>query len=417
MKRYLICLIAIVLVTCSVFADKPVPILGTELGEIDPDVVTKVEEIFAESGMPSMALAIVVGDELAWARGLGEQPDLSTIYMIGSINKAYIATAFLSQVEDGLIEPEDDVSDYLPFEFRNPSAPDMPITLRMLLTHQSGFVSSVPGMRYVENDGPMLWWRFWNLNKKLGDLWHSIIPFGDTGSEVVERAIREGDPADVWPHRPNAGLTYSNDAYYYVLGRVMGDIEGMTYQDVVTQRVLGPLGLGNTSFEASAFPKGQLAIPYCLLDGEYRQYPITGLSASGLLRSNVLDLARFMALHMNDGALDGVQIIPEERIAQMHARDVAIISTDWIAMRLHGWGWGWQLWTNDQMGHTGAVPGFMSQMTYRDAQVPYGVVVLINAGCSVVQCDWKWLADTFGAIRELLMEEAARQAVGQVVQE
>ena len=364
-----------------------------------------------------MAVAVVVGDELVWAKGLGEQPDLSTIYMIGSIDKAYMATAFLSQVDDGLIGPEDDVSDHLPFDFRNPSAPDLPITLRMLMTHQSGFANDVPGMRYVNNDGPMLWWLFWNLNKKLGDLWHAIVPFRDTGSEVVERAIREDDPARVWPHRPNAGLTYSNDAYYHILGRVMGEIEGTTYQHVVKQRVIEPLGLENTSFEANAFPEEELAVPYCLMDSEYRPYPLTGMRASGLLRSNVLDLARFMALHMNGRALDGVQIIPQERIARMHARDVVISSTDWIAMQLHGWGWGWQLWTNDQMGHTGAVPGFMSQMTYRDAEVPYGVVVLMNAGCSVVACDWDWLTDTFGAIRELLMDEAARQAAQQEVQE
>jgi CubicO group peptidase (beta-lactamase class C family) len=134
------------------------------------------------------------------------------------------------------------------------------------------------------------------------------------------------------------------------------------------------------------------------------------MNASGPLRSNVLDLARFMALHMNDDMLDGVQIIPQESISHMHARGVDISSSDWIEMRLEGWGWGWQLWTDVLMGHTGAVPSFMNQMMYRDAEIPYGVVVLMNGGCSFSVCDWDWLSDTFGAIRELLMEEAARQA-------
>ena len=406
MKKIMIVLMSLLLFACTRYADGPVPSYGTEIGSLDPGAVEQIESIFEESGIPSMALAVVVGDELVWARGLGEQPDLSTVYMIGSINKAYSATAFLSQVEDGLIDPEDDINDYLPFEFRNPSAPDMPITLSMLLTHQSGFANDVPGMRYVNNDGPMSWWRFQNMSKNFGDLWNAIFPSGKTGDQVVEKAVREGDPAEVWPHKINAGLTYSNDAYYHILGRVIGEIEGTTWQEVVTQRVIAPLDLENTSFEASAFPEGQLAVPYCRFESEYRQYPITGMNASGLLRSNVLDLARFMTLHMNDGAIDGVQVIPEEWIAQMHALEVVISSTDWIDMRLTGWGWGWQLWTGDQMGHTGAVPGFMSQMTYRDAELPYGVVVLVNAGCSVVACDWGWLADTFGAIREILMDEA-----------
>jgi CubicO group peptidase (beta-lactamase class C family) len=413
-KKHLIPILAILLVSCSSFADKPAPASGTEMGEIDPDVKAQVEEIFDESGIPSMAVAIVVGDELAWAKGLGEQPDLSTIYMIGSINKAYIATAFMSQAEDGLIRPEDDINEYLPFEFRNPSAPDVPITLSMLMLHQSGLANEVPGMRYVSNDGPMCWWRFWNMdNKNFGDLWHAIIPFNQSGDEVVERAVTEGDPAIVWPHKPYAGLTYSNDAYYHILGRVIGETEGTTYQDVVTQRVVKPLGLQNTSFEAYDFPEEQLAIPYFRMESGYKRFPITGLSASGLLRSNVLDLARFMALHMSDGTLDGVQIISQESISQMHARGVDISSSDWIDMRLEGWGWGWQLWTNDLMGHTGAVPSFVNQMTYRDAEMPYGVVVLMNGGCSFTECDWDWLSDTFGAIRELLMEEAAKQAAEQ----
>jgi CubicO group peptidase (beta-lactamase class C family) len=177
--------------------------------------------------------------------------------------------------------------------------------------------------------------------------------------------------------------------------------------------VVKPLGLQNTSFEAYDFPKDQLAIPYFRMESGYKPFPITGVRASGLQRSNVLDLARFMALHMSEGTLDGVQIISQESISQMHARGVDISSSDWIDMRLEGWGWGWQLWTNDLMGHTGAVPSFMSQMTYRDAEKPYGVVVLMNGGCSFAECDWDWLSDTFGAIRELLMEEAARQAAQQ----
>lgn len=117
-----------------------------------------------------MAAAVVVGDEIIWAHGYGEQPDLSTIYMVGSIDKTYLTTAFLQLVEEGKIGLDDDIRDYLPFELRNPLAPDVPITPRMLLSHQSGLAHDIPGLRYVDNDGPMLWWRFWNLDKEIWDL-------------------------------------------------------------------------------------------------------------------------------------------------------------------------------------------------------------------------------------------------------
>lgn len=412
MKKITILFMTLMLAACTRYAAGPAPTFGTEMGSLDPVVAAQVEELFEESGAPSMALAVVVGDELIWAKGLGEQPDLSTVYMIGSIDKAYVTTAFLGQVEDGLIGLEDDISDHLPFELRNPNAPDVPITPRMLVSHQSGLVHDVPGMRYVDNDGPMLWWLFWNLDKKFWDLWYAIIPFGDTRFEIVEKALGEGDPDKVWSGKPKGGFQYSNTGFYDILGRVMGELEGSTYQDVVQQRVMQPPGLENTSFEASAFPKQQLAVPYARFEDGYKALPVTGLSASGRLRSNVLDLARFMALHMNDGSFDGVKILSPESIEQMHARDVELSGTDFPSMNLYGFGWGWLLWGDDQMGHTGAVPGFYSQMVYRDTETPYGVVLMMNTGCSVVECDFEWFDDYFVAIREILMEEAARLAEG-----
>ncbi|MGD8750540.1 MAG: serine hydrolase domain-containing protein [Anaerolineales bacterium] len=413
MKKIWILMIAFLLVSCINFAKEQAPMLGTEMGELNPDVVAQVEELFVESGIPSMALAIVGEDELLWAKGYGEQSDLSTAYMVGSIDKAYVTTAFLGQVEDGLIGLEDDISDYLPFELRNPNDPDVPITPRMLVSHQSGLAHDVPGLRYVDNDGPMLWWRFWNLEKNFWDLWYAIIPFGDTRFEVVEKALEEGDPDEVWSGRLNEGFQYSNTGLYDILGRAVGGLQGGTYQDVVRRRVFEPLELKNTSFEASSFPKQQLAIPYARFENGYRRMPVTGLSASGRLRSNVLDLARFMALHMNDGALEDVKILSSESIVQMHARDVELSGTDFPSMELYGFGWGWLLWGGDLMGHTGAVPGFYSQMVYRDVKTPYGVVLMMNTGCSVVECDFQWFDDYFVAIREILMEEAARLVEGQ----
>lgn len=79
----------------------------------------------------------------------------------------------------------------------------------------------------------------------------------------------------------------------------MGDLEGTTFQSVIHQRVLEPLSLQNSGFEASEFPEEQLAIPYVRFEDGYKSFPVSGFSASNRLRSNVIDLAHFMALHMN----------------------------------------------------------------------------------------------------------------------
>jgi CubicO group peptidase (beta-lactamase class C family) len=409
MKKFGALIICLLASACARYAPGPAPVIGSEMGSLDRGVAVQVDNLFEESGAPSMALAIVVGDDLVWAKGLGEQPDLSTIYMIGSIDKAYVTTAFLAQVEDGLIGLEDDISDYLPFDLHNPNAPEITITPRMLASHQSGLAHDVPGMRYVDNGGPMLWWLFRNVDIKFWDLWYSIFPFGATRSEMVEEALQGGNPEEVWSGKPNVGFQYSNTGMH-LLGQAMGSIEGKTAYDVVQQRVLQPLGLENTGFEVSNFPRDQIAVPYVRFEDGYKPLPLTGMSASDRLRSNVLDLARFMALQMNDGSLDGVQILSPGSVQLMHARDVALSGTDFPGMQLYGFGWGWLLWGGDLMGHTGAVPGFFSQMVYRDTEIPYGVVLMMNTGCSVVECDFVWFDDYFVSIREILMQEAARLA-------
>ena len=58
---------------------------------------------------------------------------------------------------------------------------------------------------------------------------------------------------------------------------------------------------------------------------------------------------------------------------------------------------------------------FFSQMLCRNTEgTPYGVVLMMNTGCSVVECDFEWFDDYFVAIRELLLSHAAQVAGQQV---
>jgi CubicO group peptidase (beta-lactamase class C family) len=134
-----------------------------EIGSIDPQIDEQLQSLVEEGGIPSLAVSLVVNDELVWARGYGEQPDLSTVYMIGSIDKAFIGTAVMQLYEQGMIELEADVNDYLPFNVRHPDYPNKPVTIEMLLTHKSGLAHDFPDGFYFENDQDMLEWASKNL--------------------------------------------------------------------------------------------------------------------------------------------------------------------------------------------------------------------------------------------------------------
>jgi hypothetical protein len=82
--------------------------------------------------------------------------------------------------------------------------------------------------------------------------------------------------------------------------------------------------------------------------------------------------------------------------------------TDFPGMKLYGSGYGWWLWDDGLQGHGGAVPGFYAQMLFKKTEIgAYGVVMMMNTGCSLVPCDMEWFDDYYITIRELLLQEAA----------
>ena len=90
-------------------------------------------------------MGIVKNNSLAWSKSYGysnilkkEKATNTTIYLAGSISKTFTGLALMQLYEQGFFNLDDDVNDYLPFNLRNPNYPDINITFRMLLAHQSG---------------------------------------------------------------------------------------------------------------------------------------------------------------------------------------------------------------------------------------------------------------------------------------
>jgi CubicO group peptidase (beta-lactamase class C family) len=408
MKKVLIVLISLMFTACTHNTAGPVPALGSEIGSLDPVVSDQIEELFEESGIPSMALAVVVGDELIWSKGFGHQPDLSTVYSIGSIDKSFTATAIMQLVEQGLIDLDDDVNEYLPFSVRHPDFPDTPVTIRMLLSHQSGLPHDLPGTRYTDNDGPMLRWFFSNKGRQFADLYRSYFPVDEEAylEEVFSQDPKYG--TDFWVLKPGTGFQYSNSGYYLVLGTIIEEVTGQRFQDYIADHILKPLQMENTSFEASDFPETQIAVPYENTGAQgYSDLPFTGANASGKLRTTAPDLARFLLFHMNQGELDDGHILEPSSVELMHSRIIPMSGFDFPGMDFYGVGFGWTLWGNGLQGHGGATPGYFAQMLMQESESgPYGVILMMTYGCSITECDFEWFDTYFVAVREKLLDHA-----------
>ena len=94
--------------------------------------------------MPSISMGIVKNNSLVWSKSYGysnilkkEKATNTTIYLAGSISKTFTGLALMQLFEQELFDLDDDVNDYLPFSLRNPNYPNINITFRMLLAHQS----------------------------------------------------------------------------------------------------------------------------------------------------------------------------------------------------------------------------------------------------------------------------------------
>ncbi len=286
----------------------------TEVGSIPEDAAAAIQNAFDASGIPSVHLALVVNDSLQWAKGYGEQPLLDTGFRTGSITKTFTAAALVKLYENGTIDLDDDVSDYLPFQVRNPNEPNTVITIRMILEHKAGMSSlyqfgqpwSDPILVQVLSDN--------GIPTQLPEVpnWNGTrLPLRD-----IINSTNINDP-DAW--LPSTGTyAYSNTGYLF-LSFLLEHIISDTWSNYIHHAILSPLGMNSTGFNVTqyenpvAFPHVQLSNGSLLRLPVYRDY---GYGAGGLI-TTVTDLSKFIIAVTNGGWYGDVQLFQPQYIPLM----------------------------------------------------------------------------------------------------
>jgi CubicO group peptidase (beta-lactamase class C family) len=180
-------------------------------------------------GQPGLAYGVVLGGELVHAAGLGERylggppPEAGTVFRIASMTKSFTASAILALRDDGVLKLDDPAEEYVP-ELRGwPSVtPDSArVSIRHLLTMTAGFPTDDP----------------W------GDRQQGL-PLEEFASFLA------GGVRFNWA--PGTRFEYSNLGYA-ILGRVITAVTGAAYPDYIRHRLLHPLGMTRTGYEAEEF--------------------------------------------------------------------------------------------------------------------------------------------------------------------
>jgi CubicO group peptidase (beta-lactamase class C family) len=407
----------------------PTTTVRTELGSIDVAVDQQIQTLMQAGDIPSLSVGIAVKDELVWAKNYDGPAGLDSVYIVGSIQKPFTASAVLQLVEQGTLDLDEDVSAYLPFPVRHPDYPDMPITIRLLLTHQSGLG------RDTEAEGVYVYQGDYSVHEfgeeLLGIGFPRLDPYPSCET-LYEGLLTPGGvyyEPDVWEFEPGT-VNYSNTAFQF-LGCIVEHVTGQSLAEYIEAHVLNPLGMAHSGYSASelmqyhALPHERIEADYLLMDGQ--QVPIREgyedlvennllelplyewTPGAGGLRTTVPDLAQFMIAHMNQGlAPNGFQLLQPETLEMMH--HVAGLDRGSInSFGLVGQGMGWTLCQDGVEGHVGGQLGYGGTMILkRTEQGTVGILVMTNVNLMYLENDRRgdWFGTYYGEIERLLLRTA-----------
>jgi len=393
----------------------------TRTGDID-QLDEKIEALMDEGDISSLVAAIVVDDEIVWMRGFGEQDTLDKMHDNGSITKSFVATAVLQLYERGLIDLDDDVNDYLPFNFRHPDYPDVPITFQMLLSNRSCLShhdGSYDYRAYFMGSSLRQWSeakRGWEVPDELEGL---------TYPEFMTEYLYPGGTyyqPDTWSNcRPGTEFVYSTPGFD-LLGYLVEQVGGQSFNDYLHENIFIPLKMTNTATTPLDHPEN-IAVPYERFYGVLAktnvQIPLSQRRriGGGGLYSTVGDMANFLIAHMNQGEFEGYQLLQPETVALMHTP----IKSNGGDFMQTGYGYGWGIYKEDlhQMwditfrprgfqGHGGRTWGYSSAMyMVDDAEGSYGYILLMNHSM-VESIDPPWFFSIQMNIQDILLGEAHR---------
>lgn len=371
----------------------------------DDSLESKIQSWMTNAQIPSLGACIVINETIVWAQGFGDQPELDTVYMIGSITKSFTATAILQLYENNSLGLEDNIENYLPFNVKHPDYPTRNVTIEMLLTHTAGLSPNLYwSLEYYFNNETITW-----INENL-DLGGDIVIWEDRPSleEFLNGSL---NPTGAyyndynWQLRPGSEFRYSN-AGYQLLGYLVEEITNQSIMDYMQENIFDPLNMSSSGYFYEDFLT-QHAIPYEWNNSNI-EYPLYNLNVTGAgaIHSSIPDIARYLIAQMNNGAFNGSQILNPGSVGLMQSNYIPLTGTSTEGFNILGYGYGWFLYGEGYKGHGGATPGYSSNIFFKKTSgSSLGVMVTFNRG-SALMYDEALLNNYIPAINALLIEEA-----------
>jgi len=315
------------------------------------------------------AVAVVEKNSVVYANGFGYR-DIAgkmpvtpnTLFAIGSCSKAFTATLIGKLQQDGKLDIDKPVTNYLPeLKFYN-DAMKSTITLRDMMSHRTGL---------PRHD---LSWYFFNTPS--------------TDSLIMRIQYME----------PTFGVRQKwqyNNFMFAAQGAVVAHLSGKSWQDNIREKFFVPLGMSRSDLTIPELQKSDdIATGYGVkkdsIIKKLDYYHIDGMEPAGAINSSVNDMAKWVTAWINNGKYNGKEIIPEsyrnDAISSQSVIDGSLPGKDNPDIYFANYGFGWMLASykgHYRVEHGGNIDGFSASTCFFPAD-SIGIIVLSNQDGSAV---------------------------------
>lgn len=315
-----------------------------KLVQIDEEITQNMQRF----NIPGMAFVLANENGIVYAKGYGlqgqggDQPvDAATNFQIGSISKVFTSLAIMQLRDEGLIQLDAPVTNYLPwFTTEDTSLSDL-ITIHDLLNHTSG----LPG-------------RLNTHDVKSSD--------ADTIAVQIKRKLQKVQLV------ASPGTTYEyTNMNYDLLQLIIEKVSGQSFPDYMNHYIFQPLDMNRTSFSREAGLDNS-ATGHRYIWGELRPFheqPAFATLGSAGLATNAEDLGAYISFLLTSSAGVDSSVLRSESLHEMHT---AVISDHSI-----GYGFGWEI-TANTVEKKGGLPGFTANLIVLPGK-SYGFALLANS--------------------------------------
>ncbi|WP_083492842.1 serine hydrolase domain-containing protein [Lyngbya aestuarii] len=255
-----------------------------------------------------------------------------TLFRVASLSKLFTDTAVLQLYEQGSLELDVDVNQYLK-TFQIDSNFEEPVTLSNLMTQTDGTSQRLLG---IAANSP-----------------EKMLP--------LEEFLPQRMPPFVWP--PGELYTYSNMGIS-LAGYIVESVSGVPFTEYIDQNILQPLSMPNSSFQ-QPLPENlapNLAVSYQYKKGEFKPLPFLylNIAPAAALSATATDMAHFMIAHLQNGRYENTRILEPETVELMHQQQFT------HHPKLPGTGYGFHERVTNNLrviGHAGNMIGSSSNLS------------------------------------------------------